>query len=188
MNFAMNPNLYDDSIGLLQIFLLVDIIIVFAFIIWACFVAARITDFRSKLKKRLYAISILLSEKKDIIVAMGDFFVSNGIKLSKTQEAAINCLRFLTIDELKDTDVKTVETTIKDAVGHVKFLASTNPELTKKESFVTLSDSLHDIDNNLRQGIAIYNSDLLGYSYWFKSPLTHWLFYIFGNRAKEPLN
>lgn len=188
MNTSVLLPLYDNTTKGLSILLLICVIIVFTFIIWAVFVGARIHDFKDKLRKRLYAISILLSEKKDIILTMSDVFVENGIELTSSQEAAINCLRFTSIETLKDVEVNPIEVAIKDAVGHVKFLASTHPELAKTEAFVTLSDSLNDIDTNFRQAIAIYNSDLLGYNYWCKSAATHWLFHMFGNREKNPLN
>jgi hypothetical protein len=171
-----------------QIVLLVVVILLFFYVGVLVYVFSMIRVFKSKLKQRLIAMSVLLSEKKEMLLAIHFEFVKAKVKLDKADSGLYDRVQHIAIKSLKDNEVSPIEQTLKEAQNRLNFIAQTNPWATKSDEYQNAVHALHDIDVNFRQSIVIYNSELMGYNYWIRVPLCHAVAWIFGNRKKLPLN
>jgi|GEM_PF-832023 len=171
-----------------QIVLLVVVILLFFYIGVLVYVFSMIRVFKTKLKQRLIAMSVLLSEKKEMLLGIRFEFVKAKVKLDKADAGLYDRVQHLTIKSLKDTEISPIEQTLKEAQNRLNFIAQTNPWATKSEEYQNAVHTLHDIDVNFRQAVVIYNSDLNGYNYWIRVPLCHAVAWLFGNHKKSPLN
>jgi ABC-type lipoprotein release transport system permease subunit len=180
---TMNP-----SMQAWQIVLLVIVVLLFFYVGVLIYVMSMVRVFRSRLRKRLIAMSVLLSEKKEMLLAINYEFKKSKVKLDKADQKLYDQVQFLKISELKDVQIAPASQILKDAQNRLNFVAQINPWATKSEEYQTYANSIHDIDVNFRQNIVLYNSDLNGYNYWVAVPACRWFAYIFGNRKKQPLN
>lgn len=136
--------------------------------------------FRSRLKKRTLAISLLLSEKKDVLLSMLAL-MEKDIKDESTKEEATQ-VRWLKVNKLQAKEIENCLNLLSSLQKRLVLFANNN-EHGKSEEFLEYFDILNDLDANYRKTAAIYNSDLLGYEYWRKTPLFRFWFFVF--RFKE---
>ncbi|OPZ36112.1 MAG: hypothetical protein BWY98_00523 [Tenericutes bacterium ADurb.BinA155] len=171
-----------------QIVLLIVVVLLFFYVGVLVYVFSMIRVFKSKLRAHLIAMSVLLSEKKEMLLGIHFEFVKAKVKLDKADAGLYDRVQHLAIKALKDNEVAPIEQTLKEAQNRLNFIAQTNPWATKSEDYQNAMRTLHDIDVNFRQAIVVYNSDLNGYNYWIRVPLCHAVAWLFGNRKKAPLN
>jgi len=167
---------------------LILVILFFIYVGLLVYVMSMIALFKGKLKKRLVAISVLFSEKKGILQAIGAEFKKAKVNLSLADNAAIINLDSIEAAGIKDSDVVPTSAKLKEIQKRFNFIAETNSWVTTGGDYQSFTASLHDIDANYRQSIALYNADVTAYNYWIHTPLFGWLAWLFGHRSKGPLN
>lgn len=171
-----------------QIILLILVILVFLYLGLLVYVMSMVAHFSGRLKKRLVAISVLFSEKKGILQAIGAEFKKANLKLTLADNAAVINLDSIAASAIKEGDVIPTSAKLKEIQKRFNFIAETNSWEDSTGDYRSLTASLHDLDANYRQSIALYNSDATAYNYWIHTPLFKWLAWLFGHRSKEPLN
>ncbi len=139
-----------------------------------------ISTFKEKIRKKTLAISILLSEKKDVLQSLFSL-MKNDIQ-DKSILDSYEKVNSLNLDKLESKDIELsliILTTLQKQL--IMFANST--EYKDNENYLTYHDILNDLDTNYRKMTAVFNSDITGYDYWRKTPLFRGLFHIF--RFKE---
>ncbi|MBP5091449.1 MAG: hypothetical protein J6328_02700 [Bacilli bacterium] len=149
------------------------------YVIWS------VAGFSNKLKRRLLAVSIVLNERRDVLLAQVDGFRSVSVAFRDSDELVFRQARELDLSKVKAEEVHGISQLLNDAESRFNYLAGKNAWATKTEEFQTLSLTAKDLEANYRQAIMGYNTDLLGYNYWVKIPLCHWIPWLLGWRKKE---
>ena len=168
-----------------QIIVIIVTLIALFYVAVQVFVIYAILGFKGKLKRRLFAISIVLNERRDVLLAEIDSFRSVGVAFRDSDELVFRTVRELDLSKVKAGDVHQIHMLINDAESRFKFLSGKNVWATKTEEYEALSESARELETNFRQSVMGYNTDLLGYNYWVKIPLSHWIPWLLNWRAKE---
>ena len=152
------------------------------------FVITSIGHYNSQLKKCMFAISIILSERKEFFVSLVDEFQASGVSFRESDIAVFDRIRALEVDRLKADQVSAISAIFREAESRFRFLAGKNPQATESIKYHDLWSALEELDANYRQALVNYNSQLVSYNYWVKVPLCHWIPWLFGLRKREELH
>lgn len=132
------------------------------------------------------AISILLSEKKDVLLSMYAIIDNSPSLTDEAMKNMTTQVRWLQTAELKAENIEE-SISILSSLQKQLLMSSTINGLNKDDEFETHREMLIDLDANYRRTAAIFNSDVLGYEYWRKTPLFRFWFFIFGFRTIKRL-
>lgn len=169
-----------------QILLYVLSLLALVYIIAFFYSLESIITFRGKLKKRTIALSVLLSEKKDVLLSLHAMIENNGLNQDDAIRKSAAQVRWLKISKLKAKDIANVVFVLSDLQKRLVLFGNSH-QLSDNMEFITFTDTLADLDANYRRTAAIFNSDVEGYEYWRKSPLFRFWFWIDGFRPMNRL-
>jgi len=147
-----------------------------------------LADFSSRLKKRLNALAILFSEKRDVLLSLDAYYRKTGLTYSSADKEALAFVSAVPSKNIKDIDVKATHDTLASLEKRLRYLGDSNSWIQQGDEFAPMMSLLSDLSSNYRRIIAVYNSDLLGYEYWRKQPLYRLWFFLLGFRAKKRLS
>lgn len=145
-------------------------------------------DFSSRLKKRLTALAILFSEKRDVLLALDAYYRKTGLAYSSADKEALAFVSAVPDKNIKDVDVKGTHDTLSSLEKRLRYLGDSNAWIKQGDEYAPMMSLLSDLSSNYRRIIAVYNSDLLGYEYWRKYPIYRLWFFLLGFRAKKRLS
>ncbi len=153
---------------------------------FSCFIS--LLGFKRKLAKRIAALSIVFSEKREVLLALDTYYREAKMECS---EADLECVRKVAAMQekrIKDTDVPFYYETLSSLEKRLRYLADSNSWIKAGDDFETMLSLLSDLNGNYRRIAAVYNSDLLGYEYWRKQIFYRLWFFLFGFRKKERIH
>ena len=169
-----------------QILLYVLCILTLIYLLGFFYALESIITFRGKIKKRTIAISLLLSEKKDVLLSMYSLIENANLLKDEATRDITTQVRWLQTANLKTNEIENTIATLSSLQKRL-FLFSSEKELQNNEDFLAYMDMAKDLDANYRKSAAIFNSDLLGYEYWRKTPLFRFWFFVFGFKKMKRL-
>ena len=171
-----------------QIILLIILLLLFFYISVFLLVLSNAISFRRKLKKRGEALMILCLEKQDVLLAWADLFIKEKHKFNDEDQALIASLKAIELKKPNQKDWENATDVLKRANRRLSYLTENidwGESKADKDSYVS---TMHDLDANYRQSLAIYNADVGAYNYWVSIPGISWLFYLIGLRKRQPFN
>ena len=121
--------------------------------------------------RREMAINVIMAEKFDLIISLGDLMEEQGVKIPSIIR---NTLKLNKHDELKNYNTMerlSIKTLLMKTVDTMFFILE-EQGLYDIERYRTLKSAIEDIDIHHRKDIARYNSQVVAYNYWIKC----WLF------------
>lgn len=171
-----------------QIILLVIILLLFFYVSLFLLVLSNALSFRKKLKKRSEALMILCSEKQDVLLAWSELFEKVGHRFSEGDRGLLDSLASINLKKPNQKEREDAAAIIKQANRRLSFLSEEvewGGSQDDKDSYVS---TLHDLDANYRQSLAIFNADIGAFNYWVSIPGVSWILYLFGLRKKRSFN
>jgi hypothetical protein len=151
-----------------------------------CFFA--ILDFRGRLKKRIAALSVLFGEKKDVLMSLADYYRKADLDLTDEDNKALALVASTDCKNVKEKEAQEIHDMLSSFEKRLTYLGASNAWIRRGDEYQSLAAVLSDLDANYRRIVAIYNSDLVGYEYWRKTPLYRLWLYLLGFRKKKRLN
>ena len=121
--------------------------------------------------RREMAINVIMAEKFDLIISLGDLMEEQGVNIPSIIR---NTLKSNKHDELKNYNTMerlSIKTLLMKTVDTMFFILE-EQGLYDIERYRTLKSAIEDIDIHHRKDIARYNSQVVAYNYWIKC----WLF------------
>lgn len=170
-----------------QVILLLIMLAVFFYGSILLYAYFHVLEFHGRLKKRTEAISMLLNEKAEVLLALYDIFKKEGVIFTKEDDIEFALARSLSFEKPNAKLIQDAVALLKRCQSIGNFLSQNNAWATKTEEYPPLVDALRDIDNTYRQISAAYNGDVTAYNYWIKIPLCGWLPFLTGFRKQEYL-
>lgn len=165
--------------------LLYSISIIIVVYVFGMFYALEcLITFRTKIKKKTLAISLLLSEKRDVLLSLMTL-LENDIHDESIKESATK-VRWLKMNNVSSKDIEAYLFLLSSLQKRLVLFAN-NGEYKNDENFVAYFEILSDLDANYRKIAATFNSQVVGYEYWRKTPLFKGLFFVFGFREIKRL-
>lgn len=171
-----------------QVILLIVILLLFGYISVFLFILSNSISFRRKLRKRREALMILCLEKQDVLVAWTSLFEENGYRFEKQDQELLQNLKGLALKKPSQKDWESAIAVLKQSNRRLVFLSEGvewGESAADKDAYVS---TLHDLDANYRQSLAIYNADVGAYNYWVSIPGVSWLLFLFGFRKQRLFN
>ena len=170
-----------------QIILLIVLLLAFFYVSVVLVVLSHAREFRLRLRRRTRAMSIILSEQTDILTSLIDLFRAQKLDFGENTSF---------IDELYGLDFSKpnaaanaeIAQKIKATYSHLSYLAQENRWATRDPRVETYIETFGELDRNLRQTVAVYNSDVDALNYWLGVPTTAWLLWLCGYRKRKPIN
>jgi len=170
-----------------QIILLIFVFLAFAYVSLLLYVASNVREFSRRLKKKVRGLNVITSEQAELLLSLSRVYGNMGVGLGEAAPL---------LEELEECDFesKNVEVVfsnvrkIKSASGRLAFIAQSNPALKEDQNYLSLVETLADLDRNHRQCVALYNADIAGFNYWINVPTTRWFVWILGFRKREAFN
>jgi uncharacterized membrane protein len=170
-----------------QIVLLAFFIVIFLYVTSAFFVISRALDFRSKLSRRLDALTVLLLERRTALEEIYSFVVAKGVcgdELRAKHEA------FSSYEtKIKDGDAfDAAQKALKEFQTELMFDVQKIKEEDRSAKLNQEIARLRDLESSHRRTVVLYNSDCNAFNYWVGVPLFRLLCYIVRLRKKILLN
>lgn len=155
-----------------KIVLLILLLIVSVYVILLIYVFSHVHKFSKRMKRRLRALDIILSEKAVQALSAKEDFELFGIAFSEDDRACFRQLKQLKFEKSTYESVISNKHIIQDAIKRLSYIALGNRAAANDAIYVNIKASLDDLDRNFRRCCVLYNQDLLGYNYWIKIPGT----------------
>lgn len=171
-----------------KIIVLILIIAAILYLIGFFYCLATLMYFKRKIAKRVAALSIVYSEKREVLLALDEYFRTANMELDENDIGCVEAVRALKGGRLKEKDIMFQQETLSALEKRLRFKAGLNSWVKAGSDYETMISFLGDLNRSYRKIVAVYNSDLLGYEYWRKQPVYKYLFFIFGFRQKERIN
>jgi len=175
-----------DNPGI-QVLVWILALIALAYLFFAIYTIIILFDFRSKLRKRLVALSVLFAEKKEMLLSLYELYVKAKLPLSPEIKAAQKTVEALATEPKTEEEVMVIVTTFADFQRRLALLAEEERYILRHQDYVSYTNSLKDLENNYQRIVAAYNTDLNGYEYWRKRIAYRWLSWVFGFRKRRRL-
>lgn len=171
-----------------RIFALVVTIMLVLYLIGFFYCFALLHSFKKKLKKRIVGVSIVFSEKKELLLALDAYYRDAKMEYEEEDLACVREVASLNNGRIKEADIPYYRDSLQKLEKRLRFKADSNSWIKAGSDYETMTSFLTDLNKNYRRIVAIYNSDLLGYEYWRRRWPYHYLFVLLGFRKKERLN
>ncbi len=168
-----------------QVLVLIGAIVLTLYVVLNVFVLHKVIASSAKLKQRQNALSIILSEKKEVLLSQIEGFRSVKVNIRDTDEEVFEKIRALELDTLKAEEVHDVAVLLRDGQSRFNYLSGKNPWATKTNEYDTFTLTGKDLDSNYHRAVMAYNTDLTAYNYWNSIPLCHWIPFLLGYRKRE---
>ena len=123
------------------------------------------------IKRKEQSINIVMAQKYDLLIALGNLMVEKGIELSKNISETLNLKNHEKLKVYNTMKRLSIKTLLTKTVDTMFYIAETN-KIGEDIKYLILKKSIQDIDVHHRKSIASYNSQVVAYNYWIKT----WLF------------
>lgn len=123
------------------------------------------------IKRKEQSINIVMAQKYDLLIALGNLMVEKGIELPKNISETLNLKNHEKLKVYNTMERLSIKTLLTKTVDTMFYIAETN-KIGEDIKYLVLKKSIQDIDVHHRKSIASYNSQVVAYNYWIKT----WLF------------
>lgn len=145
---------------ILGIFLFIWLLNIIAAIIMLCILNKKIT-------RRYHAINIMLQQLYDSLSNIANLIVDNGGEISSRADDFLNKIDKV---DLRDITIERRNRFLSNASSIKEELIELcqKNNLLENPMYITLINSIHEIEEQYRKSIAFYNSDIEAYNYWVR--------------------
>jgi hypothetical protein len=171
-----------------QIAIWILAIVVILYFLGFAYLLINLANFRSSLKKRVVALSVLFAEKKEILLLLYALYDKASVPLDDSDNDAAAKVRWLKADVVKDGDVEAIAQVLNNLQKRLTLLSESQSYIKQSEDFAGYMGSLKDLDFNYHRIVAVYNTDLNGYDYWRRVFLYRFIWKWIGFPEKKRLS
>ena len=147
-------------------------------------VISQLVKTNHQMKRKQHGINVILAQKFDLLVTLGRFMELNNTKLPEDVKVALNIEDYGKLKSMSTTERLSVKNLLMNTLSTMFFLAEENG-LKEDSKYITLKNSLKDVDEHHRKEIALYNADATAYNYWVNSLLFRPIKLLFNLKEKE---
>ena len=132
-------------------------------------------------------MSIILSEQADLLSLIVDMFAAQKVDFGADAEV---CQSIHRLDFSKANSERNLENlkVVKTVHSRISYLGQENRWATKDPRYAAYMGTFSDLERNLRQTVALYNSDVDALNYWLRVPTAAWFLWICGFRKRKMIS
>jgi hypothetical protein len=147
-------------------------------------VISQLVSIDRKLKRREHGINVILAQKFDLLVTLGNFMEDKGAKLPENIKDALIINDYSNLKTINTYERLSVKNLLSNTLNTMFYIAEEHG-MRESEKYITLKNSLKDVDNHHRKEVALYNADATAYNYWVKTFFFRPISKIFKIKEKE---
>lgn len=170
-------------IVLRNIFIAIAIIYAVLLIVSISFVAS----FASILSHHNNDLSVILTNKRDVLVTLSSLLSSDSIKLDKKQLDALTNFDLKRIENQSKEDAKMARDELTSLSEYFLSKVSENNKENASDEYRRVLENIQELDNVYRQRLMMYNADVLGYNFWISFFPTRFVFKLFRLKKKDTI-
>ena len=170
-------------IVLRNIFIAIAIIYAVLLIVSISFV----TSFASILSHHNNDLSVILTNKRDVLVTLSSLLSNDSIKLDKKQLDALVNFDIKRIENQSKEDAKKARDELTSLSEYLLLKVSENNKENASDEYRRVMENIQELDNVYRQRLMMYNADVLGYNFWISFFPTRFVFKIFRLKKKDTI-
>ncbi|MCQ2799838.1 MAG: hypothetical protein MJ228_03655 [Bacilli bacterium] len=168
-----------------RILLYILIIVILLILVYFSFVLYSILNFDKKLAKRTVAISVILSQKRELLQGIFTQFDEAKVNINSSLNKVAAQVRWLKLENLKGEDIEASAVTLKSFEKHLAILGQKYPIFDNDKDYKIYWETIDDLNSNYRRNVANYNSEVLGYEYWRKVLIFRPILHLMGFRKER---
>ena len=170
-----------------QILLIIVAVILFIYLAAFFVIVSHAFDFNLRLKRRLRALNIILFEKRELLLKLNDAALSEGATFSERDKENLSTLQQMSFNKPVFAISKNAISLQKAIQSRLFYIVRSNSKLKEDPQIQSILDMIGDLDRNIRTSCSLYNADVQAYNYWIAVPFFKWLFFILGQRTRNPI-
>ena len=165
----------------LNTFLATLIIFLLIIIVDATFVAS----FSSIMKHHAHDLTVILTNKRDNLAKLVEFFLGNGIKLDKKKVENLQNFDTKRLEIKDNDDSKAAREELTSLNDYLLSVYEQNDIKDEQGECRKIIDNIYELEKVYRQHLMMYNADVLGYNFWIEFFPTRFIYIILRFKKKE---
>ena len=126
-------------------------------------------SFKHKLRKQSQSINLLIAQRREIALEIVKLALEHDLEISRDDIKGINRLeRIADFQALKKEERDERVFAFAKAIYNVQNACNASRKTSNDKRYEPLIDFFNGVEQNYRQKVAKYNSDVLGYNYWVR--------------------
>ncbi len=150
----------------LDIFLICLLCLAFIYLVGLIFCLASLFAFRSRLAKRLSAISVVYSEMKEVLLSWKVLLEKEGCRWDEKMTNAGAQIASLRTELKSEHESLNTYELLFSYEKEIKRLSRNYPSILNNDDYLAYTSALVDLEASYHRLIALYNSDQGAYEYW----------------------
>lgn len=138
------------------------------------------------IKRRGHAINVIYAQKYDLLMSLSDLMKENGIDLPNSISETLLYSNHSSLQIMNTQERLSLKTLLSNTFNTL-FNIADNRGLEKSNRYITIKNSVEDIDEHYRKEVSLYNNDVNAYNYWINSFAFKLIAMIFKLRKKETM-
>ena len=139
--------------------LIIILVFVFCFLIWYILVLNNIKKARLKVEEASSNIDVALTKRYDTLTKMLDVVKGYTKHEKDTLIEVVNIRKGMTIEEKEETIEK-----LNKNYEQIKIIAENYPDLKSNENYITLQNSISEVEESLQLARKSYNNNVTNYN------------------------
>lgn len=165
----------------LNTFLATLIIFLLMIIVDVTFVAS----FSSIMKHHAHDLTVILTNKRDNLAKLVEFFLGNGIKLDKKKVENLQNFDTKRLEIKDNDDSKAARDELTSLNDYLLSIYEQNDIKDEQGECRKIIDNIYELEKVYRQHLMMYNADVLGYNFWIEFFPTRFIYIILRFKKKE---
>ena len=165
----------------LNTFLATLIIFLLMIIVDVTFVAS----FSSIMKHHAHDLTVILTNKRDNLAKLVEFFLGNGIKLDKKKVENLQNFDTKRLEIKDNDDSKAAREELTSLNDYLLSIYEQNDIKDEQGECRKIIDNIYELEKVYRQHLMMYNADVLGYNFWIEFFPTRFIYIILRFKKKE---
>lgn len=170
-------------IVLRNIFIAIAIIYAVLLIVSISFVAS----FASILSHHNNDLSLIITNKRDVLVTLSTLLSNDGVKLDKKQLDTLNNFDLKRTENQSKEEAKIAREELTSLSEYFLLKVSENNKEDASDEYHRVLENIQELDTVYRQRLMMYNADVLGYNFWISFFPTRFVFKIFRLKKKDTI-
>lgn len=166
-----------------NIFISLAIIYVLLIIISVSFVFS----FASILSHHNHDLTMILTSKRDNLIALANLLNKASIKFDKSRLEALNNFDLRRIENQDDDEAGIAREELTSLCDYFLNINIEIEALINSEEYQRIITNISELEKVYRDHLMMYNADVLGYNFWINFLPTRFIFKIFRQKKKKTI-
>ena len=144
-----------------------------------------VASFSSIMKHHAHDLTVILTNKRDNLAKLAEFFLGNGIKMDKKKVEKLQIFDTKRLEIKDDDESKAARDELTSLNDYLLSVYEQNEIKDEQGECRKIIDNIYELEKVYRQHLMMYNADVLGYNFWIEFFPTRFIYLILRFKKKE---